>query len=234
MATLSENINKTITYLDEIRDAIIATGCGMEDTEIVDNYAEWIKELEFIVKLEVDKENIAVDRFGDTTSAFNIECNTRWTVSCNQNWVNLDTTSGFKDAVINLTFDKNNSSTSRTATITITAITLTKTIIVTQEAMLYGVVAFTVTSNIVGNFIMSGSFPLISSHGVTYELLVDLDRENSTYQEEVTLEQDYWDYDNCVVDVTRDGESIRVSYTLDPGSFTLGDTQTANIEIEEI
>lgn len=38
MATLSENITNTITYLDEIRDAIIDTGLNMSQTEKVSNY----------------------------------------------------------------------------------------------------------------------------------------------------------------------------------------------------
>lgn len=40
MPTLSENITNTITYLDEIRDAIINTGVGMPNTTIVAEYDE--------------------------------------------------------------------------------------------------------------------------------------------------------------------------------------------------
>lgn len=52
MPTLSQNITNTITYLDEIRDAIIGTKIGMPTNELVANYANYIKNLMPIV-LEV-------------------------------------------------------------------------------------------------------------------------------------------------------------------------------------
>ena len=40
MATLAQNINNTIAYLDNIRDAIIDTGVGMPLATPVSEYAD--------------------------------------------------------------------------------------------------------------------------------------------------------------------------------------------------
>lgn len=65
MPTLSQNITNTITYLDEIRDAIIGTKIGMPTNEKVANYANYIKNLMPIV-LEVSPTELEFPGEGGT------------------------------------------------------------------------------------------------------------------------------------------------------------------------
>ena len=71
------------------------------------------------------------------TSSFSFNTNKKWTITSDESWLTLDQTSGepSKDAIsVNATCAENTAYTSRTATITISAGGLTKTINVTQEA----------------------------------------------------------------------------------------------------
>ena len=85
------------------------------------------------------------------SSSFSFNTNKNWTITSDQSWLTLDKTSGepSKDAIsVNATCAENTAYTSRTATITISAGGLTKTINVTQEAAKKTISLTVSTSNI--------------------------------------------------------------------------------------
>lgn len=130
MATLSENITNTITYLDEIRDAIIDTGVGMPDTTIVAEYDEWIKRL-IPIQLEISESSFSFNAPA-ARDTFAIVSNTTWTVST-PSWVTVSSSSGTGNARLTISTTNNTTGSQRKGTITIIAKdVITKTISVTQ------------------------------------------------------------------------------------------------------
>lgn len=129
MATLSENITNTITYLDEIRDAIIDTGVGMPNTTIVAEYDEWIKRL-IPIQLEINKSSFYFNAPA-TSNTFAIVSNTTWTVST-PSWITVSSSSGTGNASLTIHTTNNTTGSQRRGTITIMAKGITKTIFVTQ------------------------------------------------------------------------------------------------------
>lgn len=118
MATLSENITNTITYLDEIRDAIIDTGVGMPNTTIVAEYDEWIKRL-IPIQLGLNKDTLSFSAPA-SSSTFVITCNTSWSISA-PSWVSLSSSSGTGSATITISVTANTTGSPRSGTITVTA-----------------------------------------------------------------------------------------------------------------
>lgn len=130
MATLSENITNTITYLDEIRDAIIDTGVGMPNTTIVAEYDEWIKRL-IPIQLEISESSFSFNAPA-ASDTFAIVSNTTWTVST-PSWVTVSSSSGTGNARLIVSTTNNTTGSQRRGTITIIAKdVITKTISVTQ------------------------------------------------------------------------------------------------------
>ena len=130
MGTLSENITNTITYLDEIRDAIIDTGVGMPDTTIVAEYDEWIKRL-IPIQLEISESSFSFNAPA-ASDTFTIVSNTTWTVSVPY-WMTISAQSGEGNARLTVSTTKNTTGSQRRGTITITAKDIiVKTISVTQ------------------------------------------------------------------------------------------------------
>lgn len=130
MPTLSENITNTITYLDEIRDAIINTGVGMPDTTIVAEYDEWIKRL-IPIQLEISESSFSFNAPA-ASDTFSIVSNTTWTISVPY-WMTVSAQSGEGNARLTVSTTKNTTGSQRRGTITITAKDIiVKTISVTQ------------------------------------------------------------------------------------------------------
>lgn len=130
MATLSENITNTITYLDEIRDAIIDTGVGMPNTTIVAEYDEWIKRL-IPIQLEISESSFSFNAPA-ASDTFSIVCNTTWTVST-PSWIIVSSSSGTGNANLTIYTTNNTTGSQRRGTITIIAKgIITKTIWVVQ------------------------------------------------------------------------------------------------------
>lgn len=119
MPTLSQNITNTITYLDEIRDAIINTGVGMSNNELVANYDRWINRLMPMI-LNV---KVPATEFPDTggTLGVLITSNCEWVIDVNAPWVTVTVLTGELnegDATITLQTEENRD-TDRTALLTI-------------------------------------------------------------------------------------------------------------------
>ena len=130
MPTLSQNITNTITYLDEIRDAIIDTGVGMPNTTIVAEYDEWIKRL-IPIQLEISESSFSFTAPA-ASDTFAIVSNTTWTVSVPY-WMTVSAQSGEGNALLTVSTTNNTTGSQRRGTITITAKNvIVKTISVTQ------------------------------------------------------------------------------------------------------
>lgn len=130
MPTLSQNITNTITYLDEIRDAIIDTGVGMPNTTIVAEYDEWIKRL-IPIQLEISESSFSF-KAPAASDTFSIVSNTTWTVST-PSWITVSASSGTGNARLTVSTTNNTTGSQRRGTITIIAKgIITKTISVIQ------------------------------------------------------------------------------------------------------
>lgn len=147
MPTLSENITNTITYLDEIRDAIIDTGVGMPDTTIVAEYDEWIKRL-IPIQLEISESSFSF-KAPAASDTFEIVSNTTWTISI-PSWITISAQSGEGNAHLTISTTNNTTGFQRRATITITAkdiIVKTISVIQAEEKWTEGDYTLTVSSN---------------------------------------------------------------------------------------
>lgn len=119
MPTLSQNITNTITYLDEIRDAIINTGVGMSNNELVANYDRWINRLIPMI-LNVKVPETEFDDMGGDLGVL-ITSNCEWTIDVNASWITVTVLSGElnkEDATIALHTEENRD-VPRTALLTI-------------------------------------------------------------------------------------------------------------------
>lgn len=139
MATLAQNINNTISYLDDIRDAIINTGVGMPLATPVSAYADWISKLEFIPILEISRDSYHFTSNGGTITV-NITCNSTWTVTTNGDTALFTVTpkTGINDGILTITAPVATLIREASLTITITSHNITKTISITQEKATYG------------------------------------------------------------------------------------------------
>lgn len=82
--------------------------------------------------LSVSSNSLVVAPTLNSIVSFQLKSTTNWTVSSNQSWLNANKTSGTGSTSINLIAAPNSSSTSRMATVTVSAGGFTKTISVTQ------------------------------------------------------------------------------------------------------
>lgn len=147
MPTLSENITNTITYLDEIRDAIIDTGVGMPNTTIVAEYDEWIKRL-IPIQLEISKSSFSFNAPA-ASDTFSIVSNTTWTISVPY-WMAVSAQSGEGNARLTISTTNNTTGSQRRGTIIITAkdiIVKTISVIQAEEKWTEGNYTLTVSPN---------------------------------------------------------------------------------------
>ena len=85
--------------------------------------------------LAVSSSTVSLASAAGSKTSFAVSSNTDWTISCNQTWLKLGTTTGKGDASIDATAELNPGTSKRTAIITISAIGVaSKTITLTQEA----------------------------------------------------------------------------------------------------
>ena len=139
MATLAQNINNTIAYLNDIRDAIVNTGIGMPLATPVSEYADWISKLEFISILEISQDSYHFSSNGGTLT-INITCNSNWTIT-----TQVDTTlftvmpkSGSNNGTLTITAPVATLNREASLLITIASHNISKTISITQEKAVYG------------------------------------------------------------------------------------------------
>lgn len=139
MATLAQNINNTIAYLNDIRDAIINTGIGMPLATPVSEYADWISKLSFTPILEVSQNSYHFSSNGGTLT-INITCNSNWTVRTQGDTTLFTVTpnSGSNNGILTITAPVATLNREANLIITITSHSISKTISITQEKATYG------------------------------------------------------------------------------------------------
>lgn len=139
MATLAQNINNTISYLDDIRDAIINTGVGMPFATPVSEYADWISKLEFVPILEVSQDSYHFSSNGGILT-INITCNSNWTVTTRGDTTLFTVTpnSGSNNGILTIIAPVATLNREASLLITITSHSTSKTISITQEEAAYG------------------------------------------------------------------------------------------------
>ena len=139
MATLAQNINNTISYLDDIRDAIINTGVGMPFATPVSEYADWISKLSFTPILEVSQDSYHFSSNGETLR-INITCNSNWTVTTKGDTTLFTVTpkTGLNNGILTITAPAATLNREASLLITVTSHNTSKTISITQEKATYG------------------------------------------------------------------------------------------------
>lgn len=139
MATLAQNINNTIAYLNDIRDAIINTEVGMPINTPVSEYSNWISKLKFIPILEISKDSYHFTYNGGTIT-IDITCNSNWTVTTTGDTTLFTVTpnSGLNNGTLTITAPVATLTREASLTITITSHNISKTISITQEKATYG------------------------------------------------------------------------------------------------
>lgn len=139
MATLAQNINNTIAYLNDIRDAINNTGIGMPLATPVSEYADWISKLKFIPILEVSQDSYHFSSNGGTLT-INITCNSNWTVTTKGDTTLFTVTpkTGLDNGTLTITAPVATLNREANLLITVTCHNISKTISITQEKAPYG------------------------------------------------------------------------------------------------
>jgi hypothetical protein len=100
--------------------------------------------------LSVSATSLNIGAAQNSTNTFNIVSNTNWNVLSNQSWLTLSTLTGSANASITLTAAKNPTTSTRIASITVTAQGIeAKTITVTQDASATGIEGITELGNMV-------------------------------------------------------------------------------------
>jgi hypothetical protein len=85
--------------------------------------------------LSVSPTSVSVAAAAGSTGTFNITSNTSWTVSDDQSWLTVSPTSGSNNAAVTVTAQENTGSTTRSATVTVSATGVaSQTVTVTQAA----------------------------------------------------------------------------------------------------
>ena len=83
--------------------------------------------------LEVTPEAVTIDKDGGSAD-ITISCDVDWTVELEENWVSLSATTGIGDGIITVTAEPNTISEMRRANVTVVSGSLSRRVIVTQEA----------------------------------------------------------------------------------------------------
>lgn len=139
MATLAQNINNTIAYLNDIRDAIINTGIGMPLATPVSEYADWISKLSFTPILEISQDSYHFSSNGGTLT-INITCNSNWTVTIKGDTTLFTVTpkTGLNNGILTIIAPVATLNREASLLITVTSHNTSKTISITQEEAAYG------------------------------------------------------------------------------------------------
>lgn len=139
MATLAQNINNTIAYLNDIRDAIINTGIGMPLATPVSEYADWISKLTSQTILEVSRDSYRFSSNGGRLT-IDVTCNSNWTITTQGDTAlfTVTPTSGSNDGTFTITAPVATLNREANLTIIVTSQNVSKTISITQEKATYG------------------------------------------------------------------------------------------------
>jgi|GEM_PF-2095671 len=110
-----------------------ASDAAKHITVYLDNLYFWT---DVAPSLTVSTNTLTINQPANSTNTFNIVTGNNWTAASNQTWLTPSSDSGSGNATITLTAQANPTYVSRTAEITVSGIGTTKTIVVTQNAMI--------------------------------------------------------------------------------------------------
>lgn len=142
------------TYKTNIRNAIIAQGVDVPSNATVSDYATYILQIVHVIpdSVTITSSTSLTPTYSSTTYTitFTTEGTSDWSITSNQSWCTFNTSSGSTTGnhSVTLTVAENNSTTNRSATITITCGTASGTIAVNQAMN---------TSDITVNYIGNGN-----------------------------------------------------------------------------
>ena len=233
MATLAQNINNTIAYLNDIRDAIINTGIGMPINTPVSEYADWISQLEFKLILEISQDSFNFKNDGIEKQQFDLTCNSNWVINTFPSWITVDKTSGHGDDVIEVSCAYNTTLESRSGTITITSNNLNKVINITQEAQTRGIcnIHFRSDFNVQAGIRVVGELFLISNHKVETSILFDLINDGAPVDSSPYLLTDTWSINRIEYQVLRNESPIDSQWIADPPVIHIGNETSTEMYI---
>lgn len=171
------------TKKEAIRQAIIAQGVNVPQNALISTYATYIAQIVHIVdSVTITSSTSLTPTYSETTYTitFTTEGTSDWSIVSDQSWCTFNTSRGSTTGnhSVTLTVAENNSTTNRSATITITCGTATGTISVNQAMN---------TADISITYLQNGSFKQ-GTQGTQYFILpVTNANLNSNYRVEIDM-----------------------------------------------
>lgn len=240
MATLAQNINNTISYLDDIRDAIINTGVGMPLATPVSEYADWISKLTSQTILEVSRDSYRFSSNGGRLT-IDVTCNSNWTITTQGDTTLFTVTpmSGSNDGTFTITAPMATLNREANLTIIVTSQNVSKTILITQEKSTYGKlqIQFNVITDhwpVTGNqYRISGTVILkdaFDPSGKQYIRNIDF-TNTKLYTEQIeNISLGTYNIETSL-SVEADGSYITTTVNIEPKQITIISNQTSNVTI---
>ena len=178
-ATLEPNTTTTA------REAIMTFTCG-SDTERVT-----------IEQQKVDTLDVSVSGSGNIRT-ITVTSNGIWTATENSSWLTLRKTSGSGNALITVALETNSGASRRTATVTFTCGSVTKSVNITQDAASSSVPSYTVTSEGSYGFALNSNGYYESQnkgrHSTTAACVVTITGTRTAYLDVINYAESGYDY----------------------------------------
>lgn len=100
----------------------------------------WKRSLSEVIILQASPATLSIDAESNSTATFNITSNVNWTLSNTESWLTLSTTNGTGNATITATAQKNPTTNTRNATITVQGTGAeNQSVVVTQKGSTTGI-----------------------------------------------------------------------------------------------
>ena len=151
---IADNVNHGL----ENTAYINSTYSGYSGWKKVSSFFQGYNEAKFAIQahicpipyINVNPNNLSFAAAGEGKT-FTISSNTQWTISCDADWITLNSNSGSENATITVTASNNTTTAQRTATITISSNNAeSQTVAVTQYAHLFTVTPLTLSYTAAG------------------------------------------------------------------------------------
>ena len=135
--------------------------------------------------LQLEKTNMAFESASGSGN-FTIASNTSWTITSDQTWCTVSTSSGSNNATVSVYVSENTSTSSRSATITVESATITRTLAVTQN----GATPITPPASQDRTFTVGGvTFKMVYVDGGTFTMGATSEQESDAYDNEEPAHQ---------------------------------------------
>ena len=121
---VSINVDKNTSLSERTATITVKSDAGNQTVKVIQSGAN--------PELKLNKNNLSFTAL-EGSDAFSITSNTFWSITCNQDWCMVSSSTGSNDATVTVNVSENPSTDSRTATITVKADNLQQNIKVTQS-----------------------------------------------------------------------------------------------------